>query len=59
MRLVSGHVWRHTWQPKFHVIFRPPQIYLGQENHNLCCVFFNKFCQFSLFHSVLFITSLS
>ena len=22
--------------------FSPPQIYLGEENHNLCCVFFKK-----------------
>ena len=36
------------------VIFRPTIYCVGEENHNLCCVF-PKFCQISTFYSILYL----
>ena len=36
--------------------FPPPQfIVQGEENYNLCSVFFSKFCQISTFHAILYL----
>ena len=41
--LDSAHENRHSF--KHIIIFRPHK--MAEENHDLCCVFFSKFCQIS------------